>query len=174
MVKDGIIKVKVFGEDKNDKRDGRSVVQPENRVTVSIPESMIYPVFKPTVKRYIAKWFEEHKHDLDKSICQVVLSGGRIASMTEFSEFEIWFGETQNPIRTLINMLQFGYDIEKEKCYKIKLKSSGQYLLRNPDEETIFFGDTRIFSKLTKWQLEEAGFSWVFDCEGIEIEEVTE
>lgn len=131
MVKDGIIKVKVFGKDKNDKRDNRSVVQLENRLTVSIPESMIY-----------------------------------------ISEFEIWFGETQNPIRTLINMLQFGYDVEEEKCYKIKLKSSGQYLLRNPDEDTIFFGDTRIFSRLTKWQLEESGFGWVFDCEGIEIEEI--
>lgn len=48
MVKDGIIKVKVFGKDKNDKRDDRSVVQLENRLTVSIPESMIYTGFKPT------------------------------------------------------------------------------------------------------------------------------
>ena len=55
MVKDGIIKVKVFGKDKNDKRDDRSVVQLENRLTISMPESMIYTGFKPTVKRYVAK-----------------------------------------------------------------------------------------------------------------------
>ena len=41
MVKDGIMKAKVFGKDKNDKRDDRSVVQLENRLTVSIPESRI-------------------------------------------------------------------------------------------------------------------------------------
>ena len=30
----------------------------------------------------------------------------------------------------------------------------------------------RAYSKLTRKELEAAGFGWVFDCEGIEIEEV--
>lgn len=62
--------------------------------------------------------------------------------------------------------------LQKEKRYKVKAKASGQYLLRDPDEDVIVFGNQRISSKLTKKQLGQAGFDWVFDCEGIEVEEV--
>lgn len=29
-------------------------------------------------------------------------------------------------------------------------------------------------TKFTRKELEDAGFGWVFDCEGVEVEEVTE
>lgn len=67
-----------------------------------------------------------------------------------------------------------GYEVEEEKKYKIKIKASGQYLLRDQDEDVIVIGNQRIASRLTKKQIEEAGFGWVFDCPGIEIEEVEE
>lgn len=62
--------------------------------------------------------------------------------------------------------------LEKEKRYKVKIKSSGQYLMRDPDEDAIYFYSSKAYSKLTKKKLEQAGFGWVFDCEGIELEEV--
>lgn len=36
------------------------------------------------------------------------------------------------------------------------------------------FLQSRLKSKFTRKQLEETGFGWVFSCEGIEVEEVTE
>ena len=135
---------------------------------------------KPVVPKYVAKWFEEHKHNLDMSICHVINSGGRIASLTEFSEFELWFGETLNPIFTLVSMLQFGYTVEKEKRYLVKMKNLRAlfcYLAYIPDEgywTLMASGGKSIVIKHTRKELEEAGFGWVFDCEGVEIEEAGE
>lgn len=76
-------------------------------------------------------------------------------------------------------MHQFGYEVEKEKRYKVvmpNVSSSGGVLTRIKHGDswiwidalgTIIEGRTH-----TRKELEEAGFGWVFDCEGIEIEEV--
>ena len=71
-----------------------------------------------------------------------------------------------------------GYEVEKEKRYLVKVKGMSEentYL-------TFRFGHTWMLSNFeeceefrlhhTRKQLEEAGFGWVFDCPGIEIEEV--
>lgn len=134
---------------------------------------------KPVVPKYVAKWFEEHKHNLDMSICHVINSGGRIASLTEFSEFELWFGETLNPIFTLVSMLQFGYTVEKEKRYIVKVKGISVVngcLKCDVDNAKWFFSgpeeSDRYRAKHTIKELEQAGFGWVFDCPGVEVEEV--
>jgi len=72
-----------------------------------------------------------------------------------------------------------GYEVEKEKRYLVKVKGV------NEECECLFFGElsnTWKFRSLgsfgelkkhhTRKELEEAGFGWVFDCEGIEVEEV--
>lgn len=134
---------------------------------------------KPVVPKYVAKWFEEHKHNLDMSICHVINSGGRIASLTEFSEFELWFGETLNPIFTLVSMLQFGYTVEKEKRYIVKFKnvqSGSRYFKYDGVIGKWYFGinqdsnTTRLCH--TKEELEEAGFGEVFNSPLFEVEEV--
>ena len=66
----------------------------------------------------------------------------------------------------------FGYEVDEEKKYLVKIKASGQYIMKNPDENVIFFYSKRAYSRLTRKELEEAGYGWVFDCPGIEIEEV--
>lgn len=68
----------------------------------------------------------------------------------------------------------FGYEVDEEKRYLVKIKASNQYIMSNPDENAIFFYSCRAYSKLTRKELEEADFGWVFDCPGIEIEEVEE
>lgn len=66
----------------------------------------------------------------------------------------------------------FGYEVEKEKWYFVKITAAEQYLVRVEDENFLGFLQSRLRSKFTRKQLEETGFGWVFDCEGIEIEEV--
>lgn len=66
----------------------------------------------------------------------------------------------------------FGYEVEKEKRYTVKIKAVNQYLVKNPDEEFLGFLQSRLKSKFTKKELEEAGFGWVFDCPGVEVQEV--
>ena len=68
-----------------------------------------------------------------------------------------------------------GYTVEKEKRYRASLKN-GQPLLKAYSGKALYFSqDIAIESyKVTRKELEEAGFGWVLDCPGIEIEEVEE
>ena len=67
-----------------------------------------------------------------------------------------------------------GYEIEKEKRYWVKMKAVDQYLVSAKDEKFLGFLQSKLRSKFTRKELEDLGFGWVFCCEGIEIEEVTE
>ena len=73
-----------------------------------------------------------------------------------------------------------GYEVEKEKRYLVKMKNLRAlfcYLAYIPDEgywTLMASGGKSIVIKHTRKQLEEAGFGWVFDCTGIEIEEAAE
>lgn len=62
-----------------------------------------------------------------------------------------------------------GYEVEEEKRYWVKVKGTGQCLEKTGS--AIRFS-TLFKSAFTKKELEEVGFGWVFDCEGVEIEEV--
>lgn len=72
-----------------------------------------------------------------------------------------------------------GYQTEKENRYIVKLKginSESEYLYYGMGSCTWRFrekNESGYFRKEhTRKELEEAGFGWVFDCPGIEIEEV--
>ena len=66
-----------------------------------------------------------------------------------------------------------GYEVEQEKRYEVKLKSTDDYLVKTNNNDYRFYNNiytTR--RKHTREEIEKAGFGWVFDCEGIEVEEV--
>lgn len=66
-----------------------------------------------------------------------------------------------------------GYEVEKEKRYLVTLKNR-QPLVKSQSGSTLYFSQdiTARNYKGTQKELEEAKFGWVFDCEGIDIEEV--
>ena len=64
-----------------------------------------------------------------------------------------------------------GYEVE-EKRYIVKIKAVDQYLVSVKDEKFLGFLQSKLRSKFTRKELEEADFGWVFDCPGVEIEEV--
>jgi hypothetical protein len=68
----------------------------------------------------------------------------------------------------------FGYEVEKEPKYTVKIPVVNQYLVRVKDENFLGFLSSKLRTYFTRKELEDAGFGWVFDCEGIELEEVTE
>ena len=65
-----------------------------------------------------------------------------------------------------------GYEVEEEKRYTVVMKSTKQPLYYNAGDKKLFFSLGGLATKFTRKQLEDANFGWVFDCEGIEIEEV--
>ncbi|HGJ8301177.1 TPA: DUF1642 domain-containing protein [Streptococcus pneumoniae] len=72
-----------------------------------------------------------------------------------------------------------GYEVEKEKRYLVKvvgMDSVNGYLSYNKNLDKWFFGiasESKPYrAHHTRTELEEAGFGWVFNCEGVEVEEV--
>ena len=122
---------------------------------------------KVKVKQFVADWYERNENDLDYKIWDYIYNW----EDQEESKFKNWFNCSKKAFQTLVNMHQFGYEVDEEKRYLVKIKASGQYIMNNPDENAVFFYSSRAYSKLTRKELEEAGFGWAFDCPGIEIEE---
>lgn len=134
---------------------------------------------KPVVvKQFIANWYEKNKNQLEFSIWDYVY---RFEDQ-ENTSFKEWFNDSKSePFKTLVNMHQFGYEIEKEKKYIIKFKniqSGTAYLKYDTVIEKWYFGieqgssSSRLYH--TKEELNKGGFDWVFFCKGVEVTEVEE
>lgn len=133
---------------------------------------------KVTIPQFVADWYEENKTNLEYNIWEYIYNWDK----QNVSQIKTWFDYSSNkPLQTLINMKQFGYEVEKEKRYLVKVKgfneygcylnkglSSKEYFLESKAE----IGGCR--TKHTRKQLEDDDFGWVFDCPGVEVEEVTE
>lgn len=86
---------------------------------------------KPIVPQFVADWYEANKEDFEFNLYSLCVEfhewglGGEIGS---------WFSKTSNKsIEILVLMHQFGYEVEKEKLYTAKLKSTGEYLHYDKD-----------------------------------------
>lgn len=126
---------------------------------------------KVMIPRFIADWIVQAKED-GYNIAGAINEAprGAVDDWLELENVDI-FAEAW------IN----GYTIEKEKRYTVKIKAIlGQYLERyylNNEVLTPQFKRTQPTGRdelptFTRKELEQAGFGWVFDCLGIEIEEV--
>lgn len=124
---------------------------------------------KVVVPQFVADWVEKCKNK-EKSLLDALLYTPE--------KVNSWVGNSENQ-ETFTIAWQYGYEVEKEKRYKVvmpNVSSSGGVLIRIKHDDSWIWIDTlgtivegRIH---TRKELEEAGFGWVFDCPGIEIEEV--
>ena len=77
---------------------------------------------------------------------------------------------TKNNMETFARAWLDGYEVEEEKRYLVKIKATKHYIAKDGIGK-IFFS-LAYKESFTKKELEEANFGWVFDCPGIEIEEL--
>lgn len=89
-----------------------------------------------------------------------------------------WF-YTDDNIEVFARAWLDGYEVGKVKRYRVRFKGfNRRYVILKYDQhdKTWFVGGEIEFEfyreEHTRKQLEEAGFGWMFDCPGIEIEEV--
>lgn len=122
---------------------------------------------KPVVKQCVADWYEKYKFNLNSDIFHLIRFWD---TKDRNSDFCRWFDDTENnSIQTLINMHQFGYEVEEEPRYTVRIKATNQYLCNDGIGPHFSPGFRTDF---TKTDLEKSGFGWVFDCEGVEVKEV--
>lgn len=101
-----------------------------------------------------------------------------IANGLDTSEISVWFYSKSENMDTLASAWLYGYEIEKKR-YLVKIigiTDYNSYLNYHKEEnkwtiESSMDTDT-IRTKHTRKELEKSGFGWVFNCPGIEIEEV--
>ena len=122
---------------------------------------------KVTIPQFVAQYIEWTKGE------DYHLLGAMDTIMTSRKKnlYE-WFYDDDN-MELFARAWLDGYEVEKEPKYIVKLKN-GQPLVKAPLGGKFYF-DQNITAgnyKATRKELEEADFGWVFDCEGIEIEEV--
>ena len=130
---------------------------------------------KVVVPQFVADVIEsarEHSPELEDALHYTWGNGTK--------EFTEWYKKKSN--RDLFARAWLdGYEVEKEKRYLVKIIGITNYnsYLNYHKEENKWTIESRmeidaIRTEHTRKELEEAGFGWVFDCEGIEIREVTE
>ena len=106
---------------------------------------------KVVIPQFVADWIEE-----GKKTCRDVQD----LFIFDFNSEEVkrWFLDYK-PFDLVARAWLDGYEVEQKKRYRIKMKNE-EY------NHTVVIGD------YTREELEDAGFGWVFDCEGVEVQEV--
>nr|DAY24629.1 MAG TPA: Protein of unknown function (DUF1642) [Caudoviricetes sp.] len=128
---------------------------------------------KVKIPQFVADWIEVCKEHLTHSL-YTAMTPNFMKENGQSLDLILWIKKASNQDIFARAWLD-GYEVEKEKRYLVSLKN-GQPLVRAPLRKNFYFNQniTAGKYKATRKELEEAGFGWVFDCEGIEIEEVTE
>lgn len=145
-----------------------SVSQMGKKAFIDLIEQLDEPQ-KPVVPQFVADWIEKNRGSL---------FGLNYDSVSSEIYDWVYEEEEEGNLKKLHLACAIGYTVEKEKRYLVKMKNLRAlfcYLAYIPDEGYWTFmasGGKSIVIKHTRKELEEAGFGWVFDCEGIEIEEV--
>lgn len=129
------------------------------------PEKVKVPQFVDDV----IEGAREHSPELEDALHYACSNGSQ--------EFTEWYQKKSN--RDLFARAWLdGYEVKKEKRYLVKIKGNikENMLVYGELFERYYFTkslslDNAIYSH-TRKELDDADFGWVFDCPGIEIEEV--
>ena len=127
---------------------------------------------KVVIPQFVADWIEYCKFthvDLQHALIVGDVYFYNYANQKDFSKLKE-FLETENNQATFVRAWLDGYEVEQEKRYFVKIRATKHCFAKD--------GNGKIFFSLaykgcfTKKELEDADFGWVFDCEGVEVQEV--
>lgn len=121
---------------------------------------------KVKIPQFVAEYIEQKKDD------DYHLLGAMIEIRSHKNKkIDEWFEEDDN-IELFAQAWIFGYEVEEEPKYTVKIKATKHYFAKDGNGRIYF--SLKYESAFTKIELEKVNLGWVFDCEGVEVEEVTE
>lgn len=123
---------------------------------------------KPVVPQYVADFYESIKDDFEYGVYELCVN---FYNCDLSGKIKHWFDcNDTNPIQVLVNMHQFGYEVKKEKLYRVELPNpngeSNRYGLCKVDGRimigTFIFGlNNAINTKLTEAEIKQ-DFNWAW------------
>lgn len=125
---------------------------------------------KVIIPQFVADWIEECEEKEKTLLNSLLYTPEGVNS---------WVGNSDNQELFARAWIE-GYEVEKEKRYLVTMKGIEKekcYLNYNFGGVWLFYNQENFYgyrAHHTRKELEEADFGWVFDCPGIEIEEVEE
>lgn len=139
----------------------------ERFVNESIPKLSVLNILnqldepqKVVVPQFVADWIETAK----KAAYNI---RGAI-DLAPKGKVKDWL-ELKN-VNTFAEAWVNGYEVDKEPKYTVKIKATKHYFAKDGNGRIYF--SLKYESAFTKIELEKVNLGWVFNCEGIEIEEV--
>lgn len=125
---------------------------------------------KPVIPQFVADWIEKCKAKEKRLLTALLYTPEKVNSWLDNSENQELFA------RAWLD----GYEeVEEEKRYIVKMKGLNEdnsYLNYDSVYDEWYFTDAEngpaVGTHHTQKQLEDADFGWVFDCPGVEVEEV--
>lgn len=124
---------------------------------------------KVTIPQFVADWIEKCKVIKKFKASLAYALNSEVWSENSLSDECIDWLYNANNQEIFARAWLDGYEVEKKPKYTVKFKATKQYL--SNDELGIHF-DPNFRSNFTKSDLEKLGLGWVFECEGMEVEEV--
>lgn len=150
-------------------------------ISVSYAEDLYDSFFpKPAIPQFVADWIKYCKFtnvNLGRALFISDIDFYNYESQEDCSKLKEFLGTETNQ-ETFALAWTLGYEVEKEPRYTVRLKGVNEingYLNRGEDKEFLFADEREsggYKTRFTRKELESNGFGWVFNCEGIEIEEV--
>ncbi|MGV3051462.1 DUF1642 domain-containing protein [Streptococcus hyovaginalis] len=139
---------------------------------------------KPVVPQVAVDYYEQYKDNLlsfsewfdgfyEKQFLEGFQDGDKLQKWLYDNDYET-NRQRELALATLIVNGVEGVRVEQEKLYTVKLKANDQVLSKHYG--TIGFVHSSIalsqsYIQFSKADLEQAGFGWVFDCDGVKVVE---
>jgi len=155
------------------------------RISVAYAEDLYDSFFeKPVVPQYVADWIEYCKFtnvNLGRALFISDIDFYNYESQEDCSKLKEFLGTETNQ-EIFARAWLDGYEVEKEAKYEVRIKGivegrnflnlyklSNKYVFGDDDTGLDSFRVTH-----TRKELEANGFGWVFNCQGVEVKEVTD
>lgn len=144
------------------------------RISVAYAEDLYDSIVpKPVIPWYIAEYLEKVKSEGNLTV---------VGAVNEAPDGRVGDWLSLERVNTFAQAWVNGYEVEKEKRYTVRVNTIlGQYLERyyldneilTPQFKRTQYAEDEAPS-FTRKELESNGFGWVFNCEGVEVKEVTD
>ena len=139
-------------------------------VALTYALELVEELGKVTVPQFVADWYEANKEDFENKVYDLCVQFNNDNEELN-KEVWCWFDCAVNkPFETLVKMKLFGYEVDKEKLYRVELPNpngdSNRYGLCKVDDRIIIgsfvFGlNKAINTKLTEAEIKK-DFEWAW------------